>query len=82
MTENEAIKCPYCGLEFGTISGIKKHIRLMHDLHTCPVCGKWFKKLSVHLGKCNDEAHRRAYAIMGLSSRNRKVRDVRDVFLW
>jgi uncharacterized C2H2 Zn-finger protein len=76
------IKCPWCGLEFRTISGIKRHIRLMHDQHVCPICGKWFRKLSVHLGKCNDEAHRRAYAIIGLSSRNRKVREVRDVFLW
>lgn len=76
-----AIECPYCHLKFKTISGVKNHIRLTHDQHTCPVCGRWFRKLSIHLGKCNDEAHKRVWAIIGESSKSKKVREVRAILL-
>jgi uncharacterized C2H2 Zn-finger protein len=64
MTEDGGIECPYCGVVFKTLSGVRKHIRFTHDMHTCPVCGRWFRKLSSHVCTRSDEAHRRVCAVL------------------
>jgi len=56
-------KCPFCDYKTPDLRALKRHCKLKHT-EQCPVCGKQYKKLSVHLSKCVDREHMIAYGLI------------------
>lgn len=56
--------CPICNCEIENLTGLKLHIKRMHSLNPCPLCGKTVKSILVHLRQSNDEKHKQLWAIL------------------
>jgi endogenous inhibitor of DNA gyrase (YacG/DUF329 family) len=56
----ELIKCPFCDFEVDTLNGLLNHVRARHPLtQECPVCGKKFKMVRIHIANMRDPEHQK-----------------------